>query len=319
MYKIEYQGKVAAAKEFHKNMHDMLRRERKSLQLLAHGNIVRVMAIITDHASQPLGFIMEHMYTNLEDAMQHATLRQAVHAMSEAAIGVAVAHDAQVIHSDMKPGNILCSADFSVIKLADFGLAHAVTSMLSSLSGARGTPLYMAPELHANAPPSVGTDVFSFGMTGWQVFHPLVKNLFAPPIGSDAACPAPNLMTIMFKLAQGERPAFTRADAPPALKQLVVRCIAHDPSQRPSSMWDVHRELKSILQQLPDTAPPSSLAALLSQPALSPLLQMLTSGDIRLVDEPLTSDFASMGNNVIACACSHEFALNYRAAFFYYL
>ena len=40
-------------------MHDMLRRELKTLQLLAHPNIVRVLAIITDAASHPLGFVME--------------------------------------------------------------------------------------------------------------------------------------------------------------------------------------------------------------------------------------------------------------------
>jgi predicted Ser/Thr protein kinase len=40
VYKIEYQGKVAAAKKFHPHMHAMLRRELKTLQLLAHPNIV---------------------------------------------------------------------------------------------------------------------------------------------------------------------------------------------------------------------------------------------------------------------------------------
>jgi hypothetical protein len=60
VFKIEYQGKPAAAKEFHKHMRGMLSRELKSLQLLAHPNIVRVMAVITDAAAQPVGFIMEY-------------------------------------------------------------------------------------------------------------------------------------------------------------------------------------------------------------------------------------------------------------------
>jgi hypothetical protein len=59
VFKIEYQGKPAAAKEFHKHMRSMLSRELKSLQLLAHPNIVRVMAVITDAAAHPVGFIME--------------------------------------------------------------------------------------------------------------------------------------------------------------------------------------------------------------------------------------------------------------------
>jgi hypothetical protein len=59
VFKIEYQGKPAAAKEFPKHMRSMLSRELKSLQLLAHPNIVRVLAVITDAAAQPVGFIME--------------------------------------------------------------------------------------------------------------------------------------------------------------------------------------------------------------------------------------------------------------------
>jgi serine/threonine protein kinase len=139
VFKIEYQGKVAAAKKFHEHMHDMLRRELKTLQLLAHPNIVRVLAVINDAASQPMGFVMEYCAVPLNEGMQRMTLRQAVHALAEAAIGVAAAHDANVVHSDIKPDNVLCSDDFSVIKLADFGLAHAITASMSAVSGVRGT------------------------------------------------------------------------------------------------------------------------------------------------------------------------------------
>ena len=59
VFKIEYQGKPAAVKKFHEHMRGMLSRELKTLQLLAHPNIVRVMAVIADAASQPVGFIME--------------------------------------------------------------------------------------------------------------------------------------------------------------------------------------------------------------------------------------------------------------------
>ncbi len=117
VFKIEYQGKPAAAKRFHEHMRGMLGRELKWLQLLAHPNIVRVMAVITDAAAQPVGFIMEcvracasvlfwrvcsrdcrYMPVPLDEAMQRMTLRQALHALSEAAIGIAVAHDTHVIH-----------------------------------------------------------------------------------------------------------------------------------------------------------------------------------------------------------------------------
>ena len=100
-------------------------------------------------------------------------------------------------------------------------------------------------------------------------------------------------MVIMRKLDKGERPAFTRVDAPPALKDLVARCLAHDPTHRPTSMWEVHRELTAILQQLPDTSAPTNLAALLSQPVLQQPAHALPSGTIQLVDEAATSDFCA--------------------------
>ena len=144
VYKIEFQGKPAAVKKFHDHMHDMLRRELKTLQLLAHPNIVRVLAVVTDAASQALGFVMEYVPVPLDRAMQRMTLRQAIHVLVEVCIGIAVAHDLNIIHNDIKPANVLCSDSLLEVKLADFGLAHAVSASLSSVSMARGTPLYVA-------------------------------------------------------------------------------------------------------------------------------------------------------------------------------
>ncbi len=115
----------------------------------------------------------------------------------------------------------------------------------------------------------------------WQLLHPGVAN----PLGT-------NIVTISNKLARGQRPDFTRVDAPPELKDLVARCLAHDPTRRPTSMWEVHRELTAILQQLPDTSAPTNLATLLSQPVLQQPAHVLPSGSIQLVDEAATSDFS---------------------------
>lgn len=169
MYKITYQGKVAAAKRLYDNMHSSLQREVKSLKLLAHPNIVRILALMTDAQMQPIGFIMEYLPLSLAEAMVCMSVKQAVHALAEVAIGIAVAHDARVIHCDIKPANILCSADLNTVKVADFGVAHVMNTSQSRLSTLRGTPLYIAPELTDDPQPSIRADVFSFGMTAWQV------------------------------------------------------------------------------------------------------------------------------------------------------
>ncbi len=100
-------------------------------------------------------------------------------------------------------------------------------------------------------------------------------------------------MVIMSKLYRGERPHFSRADAPLALMHLVSRCLEHDPSKRPASMWEVHIKLKAILLQLPNASPPSTLAALLSQPALVTPSYDTSTGAIRFTDVSMTSDFAA--------------------------
>jgi serine/threonine-protein kinase len=170
VFKVTYKGKDAAAKKFLDSMLPVLQREIKSLQLLAHSNIVRMLAVMTGVNNQPVGFIMDYMPLSLDEAMKHMTSRQAVHVLSEAAIGIAVAHDARVIHSDIKPANILCSQDFTSVKIADFGLAHVVSASQSKVSTLRGTPLFIAPELAEDDPqPTVSSDMFSFGMTAWQV------------------------------------------------------------------------------------------------------------------------------------------------------
>ena len=171
VFKISYQGKDAAAKMVHDTMLPSLKRELKSLQLLAHPNIVRILAVIQDAQMQPVGFIMEYLPLSLAEAMLRMSVKQAVHILSEVAIGIAVAHDARVVHSDIKPANILCSLDLASVKVADFGLAYVMkATLMSTLSTSGGTPLYIAPEL--NDPPhqpSICSDVFSFGMTAWQV------------------------------------------------------------------------------------------------------------------------------------------------------
>ncbi len=105
-------------------------------ELLAHPSVVRVMAVTV---AQPVGFIMEYVFVSLQSAVYFMKLRQAVHTLLKASIGVAVARDARVIHSHIKPGNILCSNDFTVIKLADFGLAHAISASMGAVSGVHGT------------------------------------------------------------------------------------------------------------------------------------------------------------------------------------
>jgi serine/threonine protein kinase len=253
VFKTTFQGTVVAAKIYHDHSLKTLRRELRALNLLAHKNIVRMLAVLTNDLLEPVGFIMEYMSQSLDSLMPLLTLSQSVHIMCGASLGLAVSHDKGILHADVKPANILLSDDGTDIKLADYGLSQALTSLRTSQSSVRGTSMFIAPEHLDGAPISALCDVFSFGMTCWQMLHPTVAN----PLGTTPA-------QIMLKLIQGKRPPFTRDDVPSALRQLIEKCLAHEPLDRPSSMWELHRALLLIRSQLPAAdSSPSTLSQLL--------------------------------------------------------
>ncbi len=90
-----------------------------------------------------------------------------------AALGLHAAHEAGVVHGDVKPANILVGDDGRVL-VGDFGVARLVTAQ-EGRDRVVGTPLYMAPEQHAGRAAEVRSDVFAFAATAWKTLtgtHP---------------------------------------------------------------------------------------------------------------------------------------------------
>ncbi len=99
--------------------------------------------------------------------------------LEQVASGLAYAHERDVIHRDLKPGNILIDAQ-GVARISDFGFAKARSADSLSLSMAGsllGTPSYMAPEIWEGKPASPRSDIYSLGciahemLTGSQLFQ----------------------------------------------------------------------------------------------------------------------------------------------------
>lgn len=150
------------------------RREALAAARLVHPNIVQVYDFGLDQASARHFIVMEYVagQSGAEILRERGTLPvdEALALLSQACLGLDHAHRHGVVHRDVKPGNLLRSAD-GVVKLADFGIAKAVSeeSSITQVGSVLGTAAYLAPEQAAGAEATVRSDIYSLGVVAYQL------------------------------------------------------------------------------------------------------------------------------------------------------
>jgi Tol biopolymer transport system component len=167
--------------------------------------------------------------------------------------GLATAHDAGILHRDVKPENILITKS-GYAKLADFGLAKlrespslvskALTETRTMAGAIVGTIAYMSPEQATGRPVDARSDVFSFGV----VLYELLAG--RRPFGG------PTDLDILHGIVH--RPADQLPESIPLpLRELVERALQKDPAQRVQTMREVVADLKRLARQSDATVVPS--------------------------------------------------------------
>ena len=165
------------------------------------------------------------------------------------------AHQRNVVHRDVKPGNFLLTKN-GKLKLSDFGLAIVIASQRITAAGKTlGTFHYMAPEQIRGKPPVTNkTDLYALGCV---LFEMLTGN---PPFDADAAA------EVLHKHLKEPPPRVRdlEPDCPLELDVLVADLLQKDPEQRPASAAAVEGRLKTA------TAAPSAVVSSLSLTPTSP-------------------------------------------------
>ena len=147
---------------------------------------------------------------------EHGTLTPSATARIGAQVGsaLAAAHKLRIVHRDVKPGNILITADGSAM-ISDFGISHALGDTTITATGMiHGTPAYLAPEVARGMPTSFASDVFSLGSTLYAMLEG------SPPFGSEQ-----NAIALLHKVARGGYP-------PPDARR-AARAAAERDARRP--------------------------------------------------------------------------------------
>lgn len=174
-------------------------------------------------------------------------LEEALDWIAQAAEGLGRAHDAGIVHRDVKPANLLLTDD-GRIKLLDFGVAKLETATFATPTGTRlGTPSYMAPEQASGGAVDRRTDLFSLG----AVLHELLTG--SRPFRCD------NFAVALHSVLHDDPPPISRLrpGVPPSVDVVVARCLAKDPARRFGSAGELVAALVEVRRALtePATAP----------------------------------------------------------------
>ncbi|WAL66959.1 serine/threonine-protein kinase [Amycolatopsis cynarae] len=165
---------------------------------------------------------------------------------AQAAHALAAAHDAGIVHRDVKPGNILLGDD-GITKITDFGISKATDDGTLTGSGSfAGTPAYLSPEAARGEKPSPASDVFSLGAT----LYTIVEGRF--PYGETE-----NQMAMLYAAAAGR---FNPPQKAGPLTEPLNRMMRLDPAERPT-MAEVAAELEEISRSARERSRPVLLYA----------------------------------------------------------
>ena len=149
--------------------------------------------------------------------------RQAVELVASVADGLAAAHGAQILHRDIKPGNILVSAAGHP-KLADFGLARlgapaAGDQTVTHTGVILGTPSYMSPEQAQGRPCDARSDIFSLGVVLYEL------------LAGKRPFEGPSVVETLQRIVHQPAPPLDAA-TPPAVRAIVEKALEKEPDDR---------------------------------------------------------------------------------------
>jgi len=244
----EVLGRPVAVKVLHEHLAtdegflDRFRREAVTAARLSHPGVVRVFDTGID---EDLCFIVMELYegTTLADRLQEGPLppEEAARIARAMLEGLAHAHGQEVVHRDVKPGNVLLHG--GQVKVADFGIAKAAYGGdLTTTGTLLGTARYLAPEQVDAASVDHRADLYAVGVVLYEMLTGRA------PFEADSAIAEATLRL----MEAPTPPGALRGGIPRELEAVVMKALARDPDER----FQTAAEMRAALDHAVWTSPP---------------------------------------------------------------
>lgn len=217
-------------------------REARTAASLNHPNIVTVHDAGVWEGTPYL--VLEYLEGNalrLRIERRDVPLADRLRWLRDIASGLAAAHEAGLVHRDVKPDNVFVTRD-GIVKIIDFGIARPAIvpeEMALSVSGqVVGTPLYMAPEQLRGEAPTPAVDQFAWGIVAYEVCA------YERPWGT------PDNLAALILAYERQEPEPLRArtpNVPPEVEAIVLRALGKLAADRHPSMREIAQRLGALL------------------------------------------------------------------------
>jgi serine/threonine protein kinase len=247
-------SEVVALKIIHPDLAkegEFLRRFRREAQLLARLDTPHAVRVYDYGEDDGLNFIvLEYVQgetlASILDKEGPLEVERALDLAKQVAGCLVDAHEKGIVHRDIRPANVMLTAE-GMVKVMDFGIAQGADLSRLAASGVLGSPHYLSPEQAEGEVVDIRSDIYSLGVTLFEMLtgqRPYEGESAGDIVTKHLKEPVPSARTL-------------KEDIPPEVDALVAKCMAKDPARRYQMPPDLIRAIDDILQSMGAHVSPS--------------------------------------------------------------